>query len=422
MPVKKQKISNNSQLLLVDLPEASSMSFIILSGVGSRYETDENAGVSHLAEHCLFKGSKKYPSPNDVSFTLESLGAAVDAGTSKEYTYYLVKVVPEEFEQATDVLLDIYMNPLLEEKEISREKRVVLEEIRMYKDNPMDVVVELYNRSLWKKHPLGRKISGSITSVRGLGRDDILKHVNQFYTGASTVFVVAGDLKKNKVEKRLVKKLNSLKKGRSYNPKVARKVLRANELVVKKENVEQCHLILGTYGLGLNDSNRFPLAVGNTVLGQGMGSRLYRMVRQSNGLAYYINSGNLSYSDSGSIYIRAGVDKNKIEKSLSLIMDEIKRIIQGEIEDDDCSRAKQILKSSLTLDLDSTDSVGLYVGLQEVLVKKPLSVRDIKKLIDSVTKEEIIKVFQEIFSQPLLTALISPQELDSGKIKKVLKL
>ena len=378
MKIIEKSLKGGTKLILIDLPDSSSITAAIFAKVGSRVETNAQAGISHLVEHCIFKGSRKFPTPQIISFSLEGLGASVDAGTSKEYTYYMVKSVKENFTEVFDILLDIYINPLMEDSSVRREKKVVLEEIRMYRDDPTDEVSKLFTQTLWKGQNLGREISGGITTVKSLNSDGLKKFVRKNYTRKNTQIVISGNLRGlEDIGSTITQKLLNLSEDIGSSVEPAKETMLQDTVIYKKDKVEQTHLILGTYGISLNDPNKFAAAVGNTILGQGMGSKLYRSIRHEHGLAYYINSGNLSYTDSGALYIRAGVDQKRMGRALESIAQEINSMMSGDFTDQELHRAKQMLKSALTLELDGSDSMGLYVGIQHLLVREPVTIDDV---------------------------------------------
>lgn len=421
MKIKKTFLSNGIKLILVNLPDSPSVTTIIFNAVGSRYEQISNSGVTHLIEHSIFNGSKKYPTQKEVSFSFESLGASIDAGTSKEYTFYLAKCVKENFFKVFDILSDLYINPLFSAEEINKEKKVVIEEIRMYRDNPMESVMETFSKYLWAKQPIGRGVSGTIKSVKELDAVKLRNFINKYYNTGFTQIIISGDLQKiSNIAQTVGKKFSVLTKGIYSSPQQVKNDLLKNTVICKTEKVEQTHIVFGTYGPGLNNEDRFSTAVGNTILGQGMGSNLFRSIRQKHGLAYYVNSGNLSYVDSGAIYIRAGVDNRRIEKSLKLISEEINNLLNGEFNDHDLNRARELLKSALVLELDSSDSMGLYIGLQDLLIGRPLSIREVKKRVDSVTKDEVLRVFQKMFKRPKLLTMIAPIEIDTRNLEEII--
>lgn len=421
MKIKKSKLSNGAQLILVDLPDSTSVSAIIFAKVGSRYEGEEIAGISHFTEHCLFKGSKKYPSAKKMAFGFEELGAGIDAGTSKEYTYFMAKALKGNASEAIQILEDLYMNPIFPEGEIMLERNVILEEIRMYKDNPMDEIIRIFSKNMWKDQPIGRSISGTISSVRSLGRVDLQKHIQKYYQGESTQVVIAGDLSgmRNAISG-LEVDMSNLPAGRRRYATKAKENLGRNKVICKEDDVEQAHLILGCYGVNLNDDDKFAAAVGNTILGQGMGSKLYGSLRHKQGLAYYVNSGNLSYTDSGAMYIRAGVDHRRLEKAVLAIKHEINDVIDGCFSEKEVHRAKQLLKSALVLELDSSDSLALYIGHQGLLIDDPLSLDEIQMKVDCITREDISRVFKAKFSGPKLFTMISPKCMNNKLIENII--
>ncbi len=421
MKIIERSLKGGTKLILVDLPDSTSITAAIFVKVGSRIESNSESGISHLIEHCIFKGSRKFPTPQIISFSLEGLGASIDAGTSKEYTYYMVKSVRENFPAVLDILLDIYTNPLMEEDSVQREKGVVLEEIRMYRDDPTDEVSKLFTQTLWKNQSLGREISGNITTVKSLGAKDLMEFIRKNYTRKNTQIVISGNLDNlENVSRSIAQKLSDLSEEPIGSFTAAEESLLQDTVVYKKDKVEQTHLILGTYGVGLNNPGKFAAAVGNTILGQGMGSKLYRSIRHEHGLAYYINSGNLSYTDSGALYIRAGVDQKRIYRALESIVLEINSMMSGDFSDEELHRAKQMLKSALTLELDGSDSMGLYVGIQNLLVKEPMNIDEVKAAVDAVNKSDIVQIFRSIFSKPMLLSIISSKDIEETKLRDIL--
>jgi len=261
-----------------------------------------------------------------------------------------------------------------------------------------------------------------VESVSDLSRDDIFEARKKTYSQESTYIVVSGNIsERSKIIDHVSSELKSLPQKQAIQNKKILNTLSDDKFLLKVDDIEQSHLILGTYGLNMNSDLRFNSAVMNTILGQGMGSKLFRNIRQHNGLAYYVNTGKIDYVDSGSIYVRAGVNNENLVNAIENIIVELNNMIDGDITDSEMHRAKELLKSSLVLGLDSGDSLGLYTGLQRLLMDNPLEIADVIEKVDKVDIEGVKSLAYNLWSQPMLLTMISPTEVDKDQVLSIIK-
>jgi predicted Zn-dependent peptidase len=401
MKYELTKLKNGTRLLTMPMPGVKSLTTLVLFGVGSRYEDDKIAGLSHFLEHMHFKGSAKRPTAMQISETVDSVGGEMNAFTSKEYTGYYIKVDGKHGELALDVLSDMLQTPLLDQEEITRECGVITEEIKMYEDQPMAYVGELFEEHLFGKNDLGRQTIGSRASVAALSRNDFLQYRQTHYNPANAVIVLAGDITQveNKVDQ-YFNATNDLQPPKYVN--VAVKNPEKSFLMHTKET-EQTHLWLGFKAISSEDPDRYILKIISTILGGGMSSRLFMQVRERRGLAYYVRCHSELYLDNGYMVASAGVTTEKFDEAVSAILAEMKNIRDTKVDSKELQKAKEYLKGKMALNLENSENVAEMAGLQEILHKEILTPEQIAERYDAVSADDILRVAQQIITNNHLT-------------------
>jgi predicted Zn-dependent peptidase len=340
---QKTTLDNGLRIITDTMPHTRSVAICIFVGVGSRYETEAQAGISHFIEHLHFKGTPKRPTSREVSETIEGVGGLLNGGTDKELTVYWCKVAQTHFTIALDLLVDMLLHSKFDPQDIERERKVIIEEIHMTKDFPIQRVDMLIDELLWHNHPLGRDIAGSEESVTAITRDMMLDYQAGQYTPNNTVVTIAGDLQHQEMVTAVSQALGNWDNRQSGSGYLAYKEQQAQQLFIETRDTEQAHLCLALPGLSLLDPRRFILNLLNIVLGEGMSSRLFTEIRDKLGLAYNIHSYVEHFIDSGAITVYAGVEPKNLPAAITAILEQLSQLKEV-VPEQELSKAKELSK------------------------------------------------------------------------------
>lgn len=438
----KTTLKNNIRLITCPQKETQAITLLVLVGVGSRYETPSLWGASHYIEHLMFKGTKKRPSTLALSKELDGVGAEYNAFTSKDYTGYYIKTDAKHLELAVDFLSDILINSLFDPIEMEREKHVIVEEIKMYKENPIMYIEDLFEQTIFHGNPLGRDIAGSRESVLSLSRKAVMDYKNSYYIPNNMVITLSGKI--DDTAKKLIehcfrfktstqKTIASTKAGRgvskasgvvrsrakSFVP-IKRIVQKKPRISIDRRKTEQVQLALGFYGFNYTDKRLPALYLLSTILGGNMSSRIFIQVRERAGLAYYIHSGVNVYQDTGNLYIKAGLDLNRLEKALSLILKELRKIRDNGVTHNELERAKEFLHGKMTLKFEDSFYIAEWYGKQELMKKKIETPEEKFKKFNSVRRDQVQRVAKTIINEKLLNIAIIGDVKDKTEIQQLL--
>lgn len=384
-------------LITIPIPTLDSVTTLVAVGAGSRYEERRINGISHFLEHMFFKGSRKYPNAEVIANLVDGIGAVNNAATSKEYTYYWIKSSGKHIELATDILSSMLKDSLLAEEEVQREKGVIIEELRMYRDNPSRYVYDLYEQLQFGDQPLGWDIGGSEKTILDLNRDDFVKYMDSLYSPKNMVLVYAGKLPKD-IEKMAENYFSALPKRSQFKfpeyKKQKQTKFKVNNFFKK---TDQANLVLGVEGYDRNDERRFAARVLGVILGEGMSSRLFIQVRERRGLAYHVSAGHDTYVDTGTFAVYSGLKLEKVEEGLEVIKTELERTVTEKVTDDELKKAKEMIRGRLALRQESTNFLAEHFGTNFVLDRELETFEEILKKVDAVSAEDIKKVAGELF-------------------------
>jgi len=410
---KRLKLSNGTRVILVPSADTAAATVLALYEVGSRYEADANSGVSHFIEHMTFKGTKRRPSNLDIFRDMDSVGADYNAFTGKDHTGFYVKLQSDKLPLAVDLLEDMVYHSKFPEVELEAERAVIVEEIRMYEDNPIMHVDELMEMEMYRGSSLGRRISGTEQTLAGIGRDDLIRYHQSYYVPSRTVLAVAGRFEEKAAMKMLEAKYGRKKpskSGRSYAEfAVAKAGFKDIRVTLQTKETEQIQLAAGFPAYPYGHKRLAALSVLSTILGGNMSSRLSLEVRVKRGLAYFIHSSINPYQDVGGLVIQAGLTKARLEESVGIIIKEITRMKTENVTADELVRAKDYLKGKLLLGLEDSSHLADWFARQELLTGKIETVGEKLKRIFSVSAADIRWVANDIFRRQRLTmALIGP--------------
>jgi len=410
------------RLVTVPMPSAKTATVSVQVAAGSTYESKRTNGVAHFLEHMMFKGTKKRPGPLDISRELDRLGADYNAYTTKEWTGYYARVASGKLDVAMDVVTDIFLNAVLPQEGMDRERGPIIEEIRMREDNHQENLGYLSEEQLWGDQPIGWEIAGSVENIEKMKRQDLLDYFDSHYIGANTVVAIAGDIDPMYVKEKIGQYLGGMREGEQSQRPETHEAQTEPQLLVHPKDVEQAYMQLSVRGFDLHDDRRYPLGLLTAILGGGLSSRLFNEVREKRGLAYYIYAHNTLYSDAGYFEVGVGANRDKADEALKIILNELAKVRDDGVTEDELGRVKDRVEGSMALALENSKAVAssyseslLFYGE----VKTPEA--ELEK-IKEVTLEQVQKVASDLFkSERLNLAVIGPYK-DNHPFEGILKI
>ncbi|MCB0749471.1 MAG: insulinase family protein, partial [Ignavibacteriae bacterium] len=396
---------------------------MVLVKVGSRYEDPMHSGIAHFVEHMFFKGTEKRPTSKDIGMAIEKIGGSSNAFTGQDFTGYYIKVPKENFAVSIEILADMIKHGIFQQNEIDKERGVIIEEIRMYEDRPTAKASSVWYESFFGDTPLGRDIAGSIETVQNLQREDFINFVERNYVGSNMIVAVAGGINHKQVEELTKEYFNDIREGEPHEFEKYKINERKPKIVNYKKTLEQSHLVLGGYGIPRDYENKYTLEVANTILGKGFGSKLFQVIREEHGLAYYVYSGFSSLEELGLFKVGMGVENSKINLAVKAVMQEIKKIMKGDFDEDDMERAKNYLLGGLVTDMEETDDHALWYGMQQLLQGKFDTIEDVKTKIMEISKDDVVTEMSKILGkQSFLLAGVTPNKQIDNTLEADLQL
>ncbi len=417
----KKVLPNGLRVIMVPMKDNPTATVSVSVEAGSKYETKNVSGISHFLEHLCFKGTKKRPSSFHITRELDGMGASYNAFTSQEFTSYYAKARAKKLPQILDIISDLYLNPIFPEKEIEKEKGVIIEEINMYEDVPQDHVQDLFTKLLYDDQPAGWNVAGTKEVVSAMTREDFVKYrENQYVAGATTV-AVAGHFDEEVIFKKIqtiFKDLSS--KDKIEKPKVVEMQTVPN-ILLKERKAEQAHLVLGVRSYDIYDKRSVATNILANILGGGMSSRLFQKLRDDMGIGYYVHAANDTLTDHGALSVSAGVDSTRVEEAIKAIMAELKKCITSVVPAEELKRVKEHIIGHLYLGLESSNSLASFYGFQEVLKRKIRKPEEVVADINAVTGKQIQAIAKDIFKNEKLNLAVIGPFADKEKFAKILK-
>ena len=406
---KKKTLTNGMRILSIPKKGTKAAVVLVLVKTGSKYEDKELMGISHFLEHMLFKKTEKRPNLLRIAEDLDKVGGVFNAFTGEDYTGYYAKVNYKKLDLALEWVSDIYLNSLIPQEELQKERGVISEEINMRYDNPMTYTQVLWQRLLYGDQPAGWDIAGSKESVGNIGREDLLNYLNNQYTASNTLVVVAGNVKNNGVFRKVEKYFSSIRKNKPKDKVPVLELQDKPEVNLLERDTDQTHLCLGVRGFNSFSHHKYTQEIIATILGGMMSSRLFSKIREEKGLAYYIQAAASDNPDTGYLVSRAGIENEKAKEGIEAILEEFKRIREEEVKKEELQKAKDYIKGKTSLILESSDSLAFFYGSQELLEDKILSPEEVFKKIDQVSIKGVKEASREMFkAENLNLALIGP--------------
>ncbi|MDD5291312.1 MAG: pitrilysin family protein [Patescibacteria group bacterium] len=417
---KQKKLKNGLKLITVPMTGTKTITILVMVKTGSKYENKKNNGISHFLEHMFFKGTKKRPTTLAIAGELDKVGAEFNAFTSKEYTGYYVKVDSSKIKLAADIVSDMLLNSKFEEKEIEREKGVIIEEINMRHDNPLIHIEDVFEECLYGDSPAGWEVSGEKENVLKLKRQDLLNYLNSQYGVDSTIVCLAGNIAGGS-EKLISRYFSRLKKA-DFKDKIKVKEKQAKpQIKIYYKKTDQANISLGVRGIPVGRKEEFILKVLSIILGGSMSSRLFTELRERSGLAYYVRTQAEFYTDSGYLTTQAGVPVKKIEEAVKIILDEYKKLKNILVSEKELKRTKDLIRGRSVIKLEASDDMAGWYAERAILSDKILSPEDFFKKVNGVKALDIKRVAKKIFvNKGLNLAIIGPFK-DERRFKNILK-
>lgn len=425
-----KKLKNGLPVILVPMKSVGSVTSLVLTNTGSRYEKREHEGIAHFFEHIVFKGTEHFPTALDLSSCIDAIGAEFNAFTSKEYTGYYVKSASKHIKTALDVLSDMLLLPKIRQEDIERERGVIIEEINMYRDNPMSHVSMLFDQLFFSDHGLEHDIIGSKETVSSINSSDFEQFLGAWYGLANMVVILAGDAEVLNDPKTL----NLIETMFSKEPKIkrvgekvslekffAKKAVADEQLWMENKKTEQAHLVLGWPGLARSSDDRAILSVLSVILGGNMSSRLFTEVREKRGLCYYVRSDADYYHNTGIVGANAGVDPKRVYEAIEVIRAEFSDLASGKkpVTETELQKAKEYISGMTVLSLEDSESVAQYFGSKQLLMDKIETPDEALAKVQAVTVEQVTALAKKLFAGPPKLAVIGPFD-DKAKFQELL--
>lgn len=406
-----ETLDNGLRVTTEEMAHMRSASATIWIGAGARYEDARVNGVSHFIEHMLFKGTPKRDSNLKISAAIEGVGGTINGFTNKETTCFLVKVPSESFGLGLDVLADMVLHSLFDPEAMERERGVVIEEIKMVRDRPDSWVHILLEEMIWPDQPLGRSVAGTEDVIRAITREQVMDYFESLYQPANMVVSVAGKVSAKEVREAVAGSLGARAGGKRGSLVPAKSVLEGPLTKIERRDTKQANLALGLPAYERLHPRRYALEILNVILGWGMSSRLFQEVRVKRSLAYSVGSQYSAYLDTGIVRVYAGVDPSRGATAVSVILEQLARMRDEKVGDEELRKAKDFYKGALALRLEDTLNLALRNGEHMVLTGKIVPVEEVLSKVEAVTARDIAEVASDLFKkEKLRLAAVGPFE------------
>jgi len=415
-----QSLSSGLPVLTAPSKGTASVTVTVLAGAGSRYEEENERGISHFLEHMFFKGGKRYPSTKDVSVAIDSVGGEFNAFTGKEYAGYYVKVASEHTELACDVLSDMLLYASFPPEEIEKERGVIIEEERMYQDTPMYRAGWDFEELVFGNHPLGWDTIGKEKVILSVQQKDFQAHKNRLYTPDNLVVIFAGKVTESDAHKLAEQYFGDItgSKGRDF---ATFESYGSDRIFLRNKKTEQSHLVLGVPGVSLLDPDYFAQKILSIILGGNMSSRMFLNIREAKGMCYYISTEVDNYLDAGSLSTGAGVDESRLEEAIDAIKHEYSVCADKGVTEEEIHRSKEYLKGKITLNIEDTEELAHFLGKQALLLPKIRNLPEYFEQIDAVTKDQVNILVQKLLKPQELRLVVIGKGLKKEKLEELLK-
>jgi len=392
----KTCLDNGVRIVTEEVKGVRSVSLGIAFLTGSRHEKRQESGISHLAEHMLFKGTKKRDAFR-IAVESDSLGAELNGFTANEFTYYYARFLDQHLEKIWDILSDIVLNPLFKKDELEREKGVVIEEIRNSNDSSEEEVFRQLSECLFPEHPIAYPISGKEEVVKRLTREDLFDFKKKRYCGENAIVAASGKLSFDRLKRLVVDSLLALPhlKEDTPSPPFPQKIIKSKEK--RKKDISQVHIAVGKRAFQYNSPYRYPALVLNTLLGGSMSSRLFQRLREKEGLVYSVFSFFQLYSDIGAMGVYLATSPSAKKKAIDIVFEELKKLAKDGLTKDELVNTKEHIKGGLILELESTVARMVRILKDEIYLQREVSIDETLEAVENVSKDDVISLARELF-------------------------
>lgn len=421
MDYKKTTLKNGLRVLTIPVKGTQTATVMLMVGVGSCYESEKQAGLSHFIEHMLFKGTTKRPTAQSISEELDGIGGEFNAFTAKDKTAYYAKVDSRHIAKALDVVSDIFLNSKIEQVEIDRERGPILQELSMYEDEPRRSVGDEFEKMLYSEQSLGRGIVGYKKTISEFKRKDFVSYMKKHYVADETVICVTGKFKEKEVLSQIESSFFTFPKGTKTQAKKVVEKQVSPQVHIKFKKTDQTHLILGNRAYKQDHKDRYPLALLSIILGGNMSSRLFIEIRERRGLAYFVHTSVDTYQDCGYIATQAGIEHNKVEQTVAAILAEYKKVATEKVEEKELQKAKDYAKGRAVMGFEASDDVAMFFIDQEMHKEKILTPKEVFDKVDAVTVDDILRVGKDVFRNDKLNLAIVGPHKSNKKLEALLK-
>ncbi|MDP3645548.1 MAG: pitrilysin family protein [bacterium] len=422
MQYKLHTLKNGLRIVLAPMPGTATVTVVVMTGTGSRYENAHENGLAHFLEHMFFKGTKKRTNARAISEELDAIGSVYNAFTAKDRTAYYAKVSSPYLDTALDVITDIFLNSTLPSKEIAKERGAIIQEIDMYEDMPMHTIDNVFDALIFSaEHPLGRTILGPKENIRTFSRTDFTEYLQRNYTPSNTVVCVAGAFSEKKVFAKITREFGRLKKADAPGLMPFVGVQNTPRIAIKEKKTDQTQLMLGVPAYPYLHKDEYALGVLTTILGGGMSSRLFMEVREKRGLAYSVHASTEKYPDTGYFVVQAGVEHGKLQKTVETILAEFRKIKRVRVSKEELEKAKSYIKGTMTLSLETSDRVAQNATTSMLELGRVRPLEENIKGIDKVTAIDIQRVASDILKTSKLNLAIIGPHAEKEKLLKLLR-
>jgi len=423
MKYQLHTLANGLRVVFAPMPDTATATVIVMTGTGSRYENEHENGLAHFLEHMFFKGTKKRPTAKKISEELDGVGAVYNAYTSKDRTAYYAKVSSRFLNTALDVITDVFLNSTLPEKEITKERGAIIQEIGMYEDMPMRSVGDVFDALIFgTEHALGRTVLGPKENIRSFKRKEFDAYLKRNYTPVNTVVCVAGSFSQSKVLAKIKKEFGRVKRAAPPEYMGFISEQQAPRIAIKEKQTDQTQLMIGVPAYPYLHKDEYALAVLATILGGGMSSRLFTEVREKRGLAYSVHAWADKYPDTGYFVVQAGVEHAKLQKAVSTILAEFKKMKRTKVSAEELAKAKSYIKGTKTISMETSDAIAGNAAASLINLGKVRPLEEMLKGIDKVSAADIERISRDIFQTKGLNLAIIGPHLKKSNFHSLLKI
>lgn len=385
---KKRVLDNGLSIIGYPIKNSQTTTLLVLVGVGSRFESEKERGLSHFLEHMMFKGTKKRPSAKIVATELDALGASYNAFTGYEYTGYWVKVRNNQKDIALDIISDIFQNSLLAEKDILVERGAIVEELNMYLDLPMRSIHDKFQTLLYGDTPLGREIIGTKDHIMNFRKSDFDQYFNQKYVAGNTYIVVTGDVNSQTLDL-VEQKFRNIRVNQVPKKEAIKEFQDSAKVFIDYKKTDQCHIMYGFRTIDIHSEDKYKAYLVSTILGGYMSSRLFTEIREKRGLAYYVRSSSYNFDDAGYLAVNAGIRNDKVLEAIKIISKEFSKIKLSGITEKELKIAKENVKAHMVMGLESSDNIAEAVAMHELQLKESFDFEKELAEFDKIKKQDI---------------------------------